>query len=135
MHAIYGATVHVNVGWIDVTNQLSGRGFTIVKMERMDEQSLPQFEYFSWISSTCGRKLPSYSLLFSTIPQSLSSVHDVLLLIKLFDSLVPCCGNDDKKFLQLVESRKGCFLNTLGILLCIPPIMRMIIYSLYLVCT
>ena len=54
---------------------------------------------FSWHVVAGGKKLSSTSELLSAMPQPVSCVRDVLLVIKFLDSLVPCCGNNDKKFL------------------------------------
>ena len=69
---------------------------------------------FSWNVVAVGKQLSSTSDLLSTMPQSVSCVRDVLLVIEFLDSLVPCPGNEDKKFLLLITSRNGSFLSASG---------------------
>ena len=66
---------------------------------------------FSWHVVAGGKQLSSTSDLLSTMPQLVSCVRDV---IKFLDSLVPCCGNDDKRFLPLITSRNGSFPSVSG---------------------
>ena len=109
------------LGWIDITGQVNSGELTLAKVDGGKDGVPVGFtfvmsvsENFSWAVVKNGKTFPSNSNLFSTMPQSIASVQDVLQVIDFLSLLVPCCGNDDKKFLPLVESRRGSFLNTLG---------------------
>lgn len=69
---------------------------------------------FSWVVVRNGITFQSNSPLLTKMPQLMLSVQHVIQVTEFLNSLVPCCGNNDKKFIPLVESRKGSFLNASG---------------------
>ena len=105
------------LGWIEKTRQTCATGVTFAKVKGGKEGlpikitcSLSVNEDFSWHVVAGGKQICSTSDLLSTMPQVISGVRDVLLIIEFLDSLVPCCGNRDRKFLPLITSRNGSFL-------------------------
>ena len=109
-------------GWIDVTGQVCPCShFTLAKLA-IDSKSpsaaasirftLSVKDDFSWTVISNGNII--HPSLLSAMPQSIVSVQDVLTVAGFLNRLVPCCGNNDRKFLPLIESRKGSFLNALG---------------------
>ena len=104
------------IGWIE---RISQTCITFAKLEgERDELAIPcslsVMDDFSWHVVAGGNKLSSTSELLSAMPQPVSCVRDVLLVIEFLDSLVPCCGNNDKKFLLLSTSRNGSFPSASG---------------------
>ena len=109
------------LGWIETTSQTCTSGVTFAKVEGGREscpvritRTLSVNDDFSWNVVAVGKRLSSTSDLLSTMPQSVSCVRDVLLVIEFLDSLVPCPGNEDKKFLPLITSRNGSFPSASG---------------------
>ena len=105
------------LGWIETTSQSCTSGVTFAKVEGGKESfpvkithSLSVNEDFSWHVVAGGKQLSSNSDLLSTMPQLISCVRDVLLIIEFLDSLVPCCGNKDRKFIPLITSKNSSFL-------------------------
>ena len=90
-------------------------------MERESEGSPLQVTHtfsvnygFSWDIVANGKRFSSTCDFSPTMPQLVSSVQDVLIVIGFLNSLVPWHGNNDKMFLPLGEYRKRSFLNASG---------------------
>ena len=104
------------LGWIERTSQTC---ITFAKLEGERDElaitcSLSVTDDFSWHVVAGGNKLSSTSERLSAMPQPVSCVRDVLHVIEFLDSLVPCCGNNDKKFFPLSMSRNGSFPSASG---------------------
>ena len=102
-------------GWIDITGKIGDDGLVFAKMVIQRDVVSIKFKLsvhcnFSWTVDYNSTTFSVQSALFSSMPSSLRSVQDVLSVINFLDSLSPCCGNNDKKFLPMVESRKGLFM-------------------------
>ena len=93
------------LGWMDITDQVNSGELTLAKVDGGRDGVPVCFtfvisvsENFSWAVVRNGKTFPSNSKLLSTMPQLIASVQDVLQVIDFLSSLVPCCGNNDKKF-------------------------------------
>ena len=53
-------------------------------------------------------------LTFSQVPQHLTSLADVKILLDLVHSCHLCCGNGDKKFMDYISSKDGKIMNARG---------------------
>lgn len=67
-----------------------------------------------WHICLDSRKLSPSVKVFSTMPQTISSLSDVQTVTAFLDSLVVCCGNEGETFRTLITTRKGSFLNASG---------------------
>ena len=113
----------IHVGWIDVTVPISSGddGFTLAKMHTNGLPPAASIKFTlsvhndsSWTVYCNGKQFPASSSLLSSMPQSISSIQDVVVVINFLDSLSPCCGNSERKFLPLIEMRKGSFVDASG---------------------
>ena len=101
--------MHAHSGWIDVTGQVCSGGLTLAKVDEGNDGvilcilfTLSVCHDF-WTIVRNGKTFGSDSSLLSTMPATIASVQDLLLVSEFLNSLVPCCGNNYKKFLPLVE--------------------------------
>ena len=116
----------MHAGWIDITfSQISSdSSLILVKLVGADEQAVSiQFTPTvhadnSWTVTDCtGKAISQASSLLASLPRTLYSVKDVLIVIDFVNKLSPCPGNNDRKFLPLVEHRKGPFIDSSGIII------------------
>jgi hypothetical protein len=60
------------------------------------------------------KELPSSAELFCALPNTISSVQDLQLILEHVHGLVSCIGNEDKRFQPLLSGRNGTFMNKSG---------------------
>ena len=76
---------------------------------------------FTWQVVIEGRKIPPQH--FGSV--AVNCVSGVVELLRFIDTRMICCGNDDDKFLGLVNARKGKFKDNAGMPLCVYVCARM----------
>ena len=71
-------------------------------------------EDFTWQLQVRGVSLSFLSTPLSSFPPTLVSVSAVERLLSFVNSCTFCCGNLDKKYQSLAESKKGKFIDVSG---------------------
>ena len=69
---------------------------------------------FVWTLYVHGIALNSASPVMTSASPFLESVSQVASVLSFVDSCTICCGNPDEKYLPLVKSRKGKFVDVSG---------------------
>ena len=66
-----------------------------------------------------GHTLTVNNSLLTSLPQTVSSVGDVRLILNFLNSCSLCIGNSEEKYIPLAKNRKGKFMNCAGkIIIC-----------------
>jgi hypothetical protein len=68
----------------------------------------------TWDVTVDEKEIPSSAELFSDLPNTISSVQDLQLILEHVHGLVSCSGNEDKRFQPLLSGRNGTFMNKSG---------------------
>ncbi len=72
-------------------------------------------EDFTWLLFCCGQQIhPERCQVLGGVPTYLSSMAAVTDLLRLVDGIQVCIGNPDERFLPVVTSRKGVFIDSTG---------------------
>ena len=108
-------------GWLSVSNEKS---LILSKLACSTSEhveigvSLVVDENLQWKVLVRGRKVDVLMGPLTVIPSPLSSLSNLRKLIDTLDKSVICVGNNDKKYLPLLSSRKNCFYDMSGELQC-----------------
>ena len=112
------------LGWITPSTQSSNRQCFI----KCEEDKSGNFQLslsvtintnMSWEASVQSHKLLSSCDVFSSLPQVVQTVSDMKTVLHYVDSCAICIGNNDEKFEPLVSSRKGNFMDSSGMYICL----------------
>ena len=68
----------------------------------------------SWKVLLLGQSISTTCPMLLDLPQTLSSVLDVEVVLKALDTSTVCLGNDDAKFSHLAKSHAGTFMDASG---------------------
>ena len=68
----------------------------------------------SWKVLLLGQSISTTCPMLLHLPQALSSVLDVEVVLKALDTSTVCLGNDDAKFSDLANSHAGTFMDASG---------------------
>ena len=102
-----------DVGSVDGSDGTANKGVVFAQLgmaggNLIVKASVMIFEGFSMQVQMQGRNIPAQNFDFG----ALNSVSSVSNLITVINSRSICCGNNDDKFLPLIEARKGTFMGS-----------------------
>ena len=112
----------MHAGWIDGTNLVWSENYMVICKVLSSPTSMREDIYFSlrihadlsWKVLLLGQCISATCPMLLDLPQALSSLLDVEVVLKALDAFMICIGNDDAEFSDLVKSHKGTFMDASG---------------------
>jgi len=108
------------VGWLGNPSR-DCTSITFVKLKECNGEfkvvmSLTISEDLSWAMCVTGKNLSSAHKSFATLPQKITSLAYIQIVIDFLDAATICVGNYDEKYQELSTCREGNFMNLSGML-------------------